>query len=170
MPQLSFRILGQRKEGSQRRGPTSPWRLITLKTIIFTQFERVAWLINRALSEILSFTPIFVITGSTKDKETQLKAFEACDKAILVATDCLKEGHNLQTACNVINYDLPWNPTDLQQRISRVHRQGQTNVVTVTNIIVGDFNNVELRVKEILKKKTELQEALIHDTIGSVSS
>jgi hypothetical protein len=84
---------------------------------------------------------------------------EFAEKArILVSTDAGGEGLNLQFAHVVINYDLPWNPMKIEQRIGRVDRIGQKFPVRAFNLIFDD--SVELRVREVLEQKlsTILQE------------
>jgi len=70
---------------------------------------------------------------------------------ILVSTDAGGEGLNLQFAHIVINYDLPWNPMKIEQRIGRVDRIGQKFLVRAFNFILSD--SVELRVQEVLEEK-----------------
>jgi hypothetical protein len=70
---------------------------------------------------------------------------------ILVSTDAGGEGLNLQFAHIVINYDLPWNPMKIEQRIGRVDRIGQKLPVKAFNLIFED--SVELRVQEVLEEK-----------------
>lgn len=70
---------------------------------------------------------------------------------ILISTDAGGEGLNLQFADCVINYDLPWNPMKIEQRIGRVDRIGQTRDVQVFNFVLAD--TVENRVREVLEDK-----------------
>ncbi len=72
---------------------------------------------------------------------------------ILVSTDAGGEGLNLQFAHVVINYDLPWNPMRIEQRIGRVDRIGQKYRVKAFNLIFAD--SVELRVHEVLEEKLQ---------------
>lgn len=74
---------------------------------------------------------------------------------ILICTEAGSEGLNLQFCSTIINYDLPWNPQKVEQRIGRCHRFGQTNDVSVINFINED-NVVEERVYELLKYKFKL--------------
>jgi hypothetical protein len=70
---------------------------------------------------------------------------------ILISTDAGGEGLNLQFCHVVINYDIPWNPMRLEQRIGRVDRIGQTHVVRALNFVLED--TVEYRVQEVLHEK-----------------
>ena len=82
---------------------------------------------------------------------------------VLVATDCLSEGVNLQEHFNaVVHYDLPWNPNRLEQRIGRVDRYGQDKT-TVKNVLLHGVNNqIDLVVLEVLLRKNEA----IRDALG----
>jgi len=75
----------------------------------------------------------------------------ARDARILVSTDAGGEGLNLQFCHVVVNYDIPWNPMRLEQRIGRVDRIGQTHEVRALNLVLED--SVEHRVREVLEQK-----------------
>jgi SNF2 family DNA or RNA helicase len=70
---------------------------------------------------------------------------------VLISTDAGGEGLNLQFCHVIVNYDLPWNPMKLEQRIGRVDRIGQKHVVRALNFALED--TVELRVREVLEEK-----------------
>ncbi len=74
---------------------------------------------------------------------------------ILLVTDSGSEGLNLQFCNTIINYDLPWNPQKIEQRIGRCHRYGQKNDVVVINLL-NTQNIADKRVYEILSEKFEL--------------
>jgi ERCC4-related helicase len=78
---------------------------------------------------------------------------------ILICTDAGSEGLNLQFCNTVINYDLPWNPMKIEQRIGRCHRYGQQNDVVAINLL-NTKNEADKRVYEILSKKFELFEGV----------
>lgn len=78
---------------------------------------------------------------------------------ILICTDAGSEGLNLQFCNTVINYDLPWNPMKIEQRIGRCHRYGQQNDVAAINLL-NTQNEADKRVYEILSKKFELFEGV----------
>ncbi|EBA00916.1 helicase [Marinobacter sp. ELB17] len=82
------------------------------------------------------------------------------DKAdILVSTEAGGEGINLQFCSVLINYDLPWNPQKVEQRIGRVHRYGQKNDVVVVNF-VNRKNPADQRVFQLLNEKLKLFEGV----------
>ena len=72
---------------------------------------------------------------------------------MLVSTDAGGEGLNLQFCHVIVNYDLPWNPMKIEQRIGRVDRIGQKHVVRALNFALED--TVELRVREVLEEKLQ---------------
>lgn len=77
------------------------------------------------------------------------------DAEILIATEAAAEGVNLQFCSLVINYDLPWNPQRVEQRIGRCHRYGQEFDVVVVNFL-NERNEADQRVLELLKDKFQL--------------
>jgi len=81
--------------------------------------------------------------------------FQQLKKAILITTEAGAEGLNLQFANIVINYDLPWNPQRIEQRIGRCHRYGQKLDVLVINFL-NKRNYADQRVYELLKEKIKL--------------
>lgn len=78
---------------------------------------------------------------------------------IMICTDAGSEGLNLQFCNTVINYDLPWNPMKIEQRIGRCHRYGQKNDVVAINLL-NTQNAADQRVYDILSKKFELFEGV----------
>lgn len=97
------------------------------------------------------------VTGSDGDSEQRREIVDELARAehrILVATDCLSEGVNLQQDWNaVIHYDLPWNPNRLEQREGRVDRYGQTKPVVRVATLVGLNNQIDLVVMRVLIEK-----------------
>ncbi len=85
----------------------------------------------------------------------------AKDARILVLTDAGGEGLNLQFSHVVINYDIPWSPMRLEQRIGQVDRIGQTHTVRVINFVFED--SIEHRVREVLEEKL----AIIFEEFGT---
>ena len=82
-------------------------------------------------------------------------AFKSDDYQIMIATEAAAEGINLQFCSMVVNYDLPWNPQRIEQRIGRCHRYGQLYDVVVVNFLNSE-NEVETRVFELLEQKYNL--------------
>ena len=96
------------------------------------------------------------ISGSTVIDRKQAIVDTFRDKAeILIATEAGAEGINLQFCSLVVNYDMPWNPQRIEQRIGRCHRYGQKNDVVVVNF-VNQANYADRRVYELLNEKFSL--------------
>ena len=93
------------------------------------------------------------ISGSAviDKKQSIVDAFKD-DAEILIATEAGAEGINLQFCSLVVNYDMPWNPQRIEQRIGRCHRYGQKNDVVVVNF-VNQSNRADCRVYELLNNK-----------------
>lgn len=94
------------------------------------------------------------------------------DADILIATEAGAEGLNLQFCSAIINYDLPWNPQRIEQRIGRCHRYGQRHDVVVINFL-NQRNYADQRVLELLTHKFQLFEGVFgasDDVLGSIES
>ena len=88
---------------------------------------------------------------------------------ILIATEAAGEGINLQFCHLMINYDLPWNPNRLEQRMGRIHRYGQTKEVFVYNLVAKDTREGEV-LTALFNKIEEIQSALGSDKVFDVLS
>lgn len=96
------------------------------------------------------------VTGSTQvDKRTALIDSFRNNADIMIATEAAAEGINLQFCALLINYDLPWNPQRVEQRIGRCHRYGQEHDVVVINFL-NTRNQADQRVLELLTEKFQL--------------
>ena len=94
------------------------------------------------------------------------------DAEIMIATEAAAEGINLQFCSIVVNYDLPWNPQRVEQRIGRCHRYGQRNDVLVVNFL-NQANAADQRVYELLAQKFRLFEGVFgasDEVLGSIES
>lgn len=96
------------------------------------------------------------ITGSlTADKRQALVDYFREEAQIMIATEAASEGINLQFCSLLVNFDLPWNPQRIEQRIGRCHRYGQKSDVVVVNFI-NKANRADQRVYELLDQKYNL--------------
>ena len=123
-----------------------------LKVLVFTEFIPT----QQMLAEFLGSRgfEIACLNGSLNlDERQEVQRSFAEESQILISTDAGGEGLNLQFCHVIFNYDLPWNPMKLEQRIGRVDRIGQTHVVRAQNFALED--TVELRVREVLEEKLE---------------
>ena len=113
------------------------------------------------------------VTGSSQvDRRTALIDYFRDEAEILIATEAAAEGVNLQFCALVINYDLPWNPQRIEQRIGRCHRYGQKFDVVVINFL-NERNQVDQRVLELLTEKFKLFDGVFgasDNVLGSVES
>ena len=121
-----------------------------LKALVFTEFVPTQEMLRRFLTE-RGFS-VACLNGSM-DMEERKRVQEAFagDARILISTEAGGEGLNLQFCHVVINYDIPWNPMRLEQRIGRVDRIGQTHAVRAVNFVFE--GSVEHRVREVLEQK-----------------
>jgi ERCC4-related helicase len=114
-----------------------------------------------------------MISGSRTADMKSAVVEEFRDRAsILIGTEAAAEGINLQFCCILVNYDMPWNPQRIEQRIGRCHRYGQKNDVVVINF-VNQSNEADKRVYELLNKKFKLFEGLFgssDEVIGTIES
>jgi len=93
------------------------------------------------------------VTGSAQvDKRSALIDYFKSDAEVMIATEAAAEGVNLQFCSMLINYDLPWNPQRVEQRIGRCHRYGQKHDVVVINFL-NKRNHADSRVLELLTEK-----------------
>ena len=133
------------------------------RVIVFTQFLPTLWAIISRLDEQGYSTHAFHGGLSSAEKEAVIDDFRE-EGGILVSTDAMNEGRNLQF-CNVmVNYDLPWNPMKVEQRIGRIHRIGQKRDVFVFNMALED--TIEEYVVEKLFHKIDL----FQQTVGELSA
>lgn len=121
-----------------------------VKLLIFTEFVQT----QQMLAEFLAARGFRVTClngslGLEQRRDVQMEFRQSAQ--ILISTDAGGEGLNLQFCHVVVNYDLPWNPMKLEQRIGRVDRIGQPYPVRAWNLALSD--SVELRVREVLEEK-----------------
>ena len=124
--------------------------------VVFCRFIATAEAIGATLASAFKDYTVEVVTGSlpSEDRETRVDALGEFEKRILVATDCLSEGINLQAYFDsVIHYDLSWNPTRHQQREGRVDRFGQKREIVRTILIYGENNPVDGAVLDVILRK-----------------
>jgi superfamily II DNA or RNA helicase len=125
------------------------------KTIVFTRFRATLDELDAALTATGHRVSVFHGGLSSAEKQRAIDAFQD-DAAILLSTEVGGEGRNLQFCRTVINYDLPWNPVTIEQRVGRVHRIGQTRDVYIFNLCLAD--SLEERILSILHDKINMFE------------
>ncbi|RME92506.1 MAG: DEAD/DEAH box helicase, partial [Candidatus Hydrogenedentota bacterium] len=124
------------------------------KIILFTQFTGTLRYLQQELKK--QYRVVIFHGGMTaQEKEKAVETFFQ-DAEIFIATEAGGEGRNLQIASALINYDLPWSPLKLEQRIGRIHRYGQKRDVFIMNFATRD--TVAEKVIDVLDKKIKIFE------------
>ena len=169
------------------------------KAIIFTESRRTQSYLLRVLAESPWGSGIVLFNGSNTDDRSKaiyarwLERHSGTDRisgsksadmrsalvdyfreegSIMIATEAGAEGINLQFCSLVVNYDLPWNPQRIEQRIGRCHRYGQKHDVVVVNFL-NRKNAADQRVFELLSEKFQLFEGVFgasDEVLGSIES
>lgn len=169
------------------------------KAIIFTESRKTQDYLLTMLADTPYGDGIVLFNGTNSDPRAQavykdwLKRHEGTDKisgsktadtraalvehfkergTVMIATEAGAEGINLQFCSLVINYDLPWNPQRIEQRIGRCHRYGQKHDVVVVNF-VDRSNEADARVYELLAQKFQLFEGVFgasDEVLGAIGS
>lgn len=127
--------------------------------VVFCRYIATAHYLGKHLAKRLPGATVEVITGEQPPEERQERVArlgEVEGQRVLVATDCLSEGINLQDYFDaVIHYDLSWNPTRHEQREGRVDRFGQSSPVVRATLMYGINNPVDGAVLEVILRKAE---------------
>lgn len=169
------------------------------KTIIFTESRRTQDYLVRLLSANGYGDKLVLFNGSNNDTRSReiyaawLQAHKGSDRItglrtadiraalvdhfrdkaqIMIATEAAAEGINLQFCSMVVNYDLPWNPQRIEQRIGRCHRYGQQHDVVVVNFL-NRSNAADKRVFELLAEKFQLFSGVFgasDEVLGAIES
>jgi superfamily II DNA/RNA helicase len=124
-----------------------------------------SWLAKHAGTDRISGSP-------SADMRAALVEYFRDEAAILIATEAAAEGINLQFCNLVVNYDLPWNPQRIEQRIGRCHRYGQKFDVVVVNFL-NKTNAADQRVYELLDQKFRLFDGVFgasDEVLGAIES
>jgi SNF2 family DNA or RNA helicase len=134
------------------------------KLLIFVNFRRtLAHLAGLLKAKGWTFS-VFSGEQTTEEKDEAVAAFRE-RVPIMLCTESGGEGRNLQFADTLVNYDLPWNPMKIEQRIGRVHRFGQTREVFVFNLCTAD--SLEARILNVLNEKIRMFELVVGE-VGSI--
>jgi superfamily II DNA or RNA helicase len=169
------------------------------KAIIFTESRRTQNYLLRVLADSPFAEGIVLFNGSNTDERSKLiyaawkEKHQGTDRVsgsrtadmrsaivdyfreegrIMIATEAGAEGINLQFCSLVVNYDLPWNPQRIEQRIGRCHRYGQEHDVVVVNFL-NKKNEADRRVYELLSDKFQLFEGVFgasDEVLGAIGS
>jgi SNF2 family DNA or RNA helicase len=169
------------------------------KAIIFTESTRTQEYLRQVLEQAPNVGKIVLFNGTNKDPQSKaiygawLERHKGTDRVtgapsadmrqalvdyfrdeavIMIATEAAAEGINLQFCSLVVNYDLPWNPQRIEQRIGRCHRYGQKYDVVVVNFL-NKNNAADQRVYQLLRDKFQLFSGVFgasDEVLGSIES
>ncbi len=129
------------------------------RVIVFSEHLPTLDLIAERVKKLKRTPIIYKGALSSRERSKRLAEFKENDRAVLVATRAGTEGLNLQF-CNVlVNYELPWNPMVVEQRIGRIHRIGQTREAHIVNLAA--HGTVEAQVLRLLDQKIRLFELVV---------
>ncbi|MBI4871865.1 MAG: DEAD/DEAH box helicase [Candidatus Riflebacteria bacterium] len=128
------------------------------KAVIFTQF-RATLAHLAAFLERTGFTFATFQSGMSRTEKDRAVADFAGDTQLLLCTEIGSEGRNLQFCRNLINFDLPWNPMRIEQRLGRLHRIGQTREVRIVNLVTR--GTLEHELIDVLERKLDLFQLVV---------
>ena len=130
----------------------------TEKVLIFTHFRRTLNLLSERLSKLGLSLVVYHGEMDIHAKNQAIEDFEHRAQ-VLLSTEAAGEGRNLQFCRTLINFDIPWNPMRIEQRVGRIHRVGQTREVRIYNLSAR--GTVEDYLLEILDQKLNMFELVI---------
>jgi len=128
------------------------------KILLFTHFRQT---LERLAARLRALDLNFVVyhgSLSTENKDAAIRRFEG-EAQILLSTEAAGEGRNLQFCHTMVNFDLPWNPLRIEQRVGRIHRIGQTRSVEIYNLAAA--GTIEDYLLDILDRKVNMFELVI---------
>jgi hypothetical protein len=140
------------------------------KILIFTESrDTLEYLVEKIRS--WGYSVIAIHGGMKLEERIKAEQIFKHEAQIMVATEAAGEGINLQFCNIMINYDIPWNPNRLEQRMGRIHRYGQVKEVFVYNLVAKDTREGQV-LSKILDKLEEIRKALgsdrVFDVVGEV--
>ena len=138
------------------------------KVVVFSEYERMTWLAGEELEKLgIGFVSLHGGVPSRNRGALMEKFRDDPECKVFLSTDAGGVGLNLQAASAVINFEPPWNPARLEQRIGRVHRLGQAHPVQVIHLLTN--GSIEERVWDTLQLKKSLFAGVFDSPTGEVS-
>jgi SNF2 family DNA or RNA helicase len=128
------------------------------KVVVFTAFRRTLHALGELLADHGFDAVVYHGSLSRADKDAAIARF-ADATPVLLSTEAAGEGRNLQFCHVMVNFDLPWNPMQIEQRLGRIHRIGQDHDVQLTNLV--SRGTLEERLLEVLQAKINLFELVV---------
>lgn len=149
--------------------------------LVFTEYRATQQWLAELIARHQPGINVAQINGSMKidDRTREVERFNEGEAQVMISTEAGGEGLNLQRNCHVmVNYDLPWNPSRIVQRIGRLYRYGQTKRVQVINLSVNDnfdahaigvlVDRVETIARELATVQKDSAESMASDILGSL--
>lgn len=137
------------------------------KILIFTESRDTLDHLERHINQKWGYSVCTIHGGMNLPERIKAEATFKNEAQVMIATEAAGEGINLQFCNLMINYDLPWNPNRLEQRMGRIHRYGQTREVFIFNLVAEDTREGRV-MTALFKKITEIKEALGSDKVFDV--
>jgi SNF2 family DNA or RNA helicase len=122
--------------------------------LVFTEFRATQDMLVAHLNAGGIPAAAFAGHHTPPERERRLTWFQHTPRGVLVSTEAGSQGLNLQWCHRVVNYDLPWNPMRIEQRIGRVHRLGQSSVCHIYNLFAAQ--TIEEQILHLLHEKIDL--------------
>ncbi len=136
------------------------------KTIVFTEFRITQEYLAKQLRANDIGVSLFHGGMTVGQKDSAIEEFKT-ENRVLLSTETGGEGRNLQFCNTLVNYDLPWNPMKIEQRIGRIHRIGQKSDVNIFNLVAAD--TIESYIVYLLEEKIKLFELIVGE-LGMIIS
>ena len=138
------------------------------KVIIFTEAKDTLTYLENKVTE-WGYKTNTIHGGMRLEERVKAESIFKNETQLLIATEAAGEGINLQFCHLMINYDIPWNPNRLEQRMGRIHRYGQTKEVYIFNLVASDTRE-GMVLNRLFEKIKEIKEALGSDKVFDVIS
>jgi len=138
------------------------------KILIFTESKDTLEYLERKIRE-WGFSTNTIHGGMKLEDRINAEAIFKNETEVMVATEAAGEGINLQFCNMMLNYDIPWNPNRLEQRMGRIHRYGQQREVYVFNLVAEDTREGRV-LSRLFQKLDEIRQAMGSDKVFDVLS
>ena len=136
------------------------------KILIFTESrDTLEYLVNKINS--WGYSVNFIHGGMKLENRVEAEKIFKNEKQVMVATEAAGEGINLQFCHLMINYDIPWNPNRLEQRMGRIHRYGQQKDVYIFNMVADDTREGQV-LSKLFDKLEEIRKAVGRDKVFDI--
>ena len=136
------------------------------KILIFTESRDTLAYLERRMRD-WGYSVCTIHGGMSLEDRIEAEKIFKNEAQVMVATEAAGEGINLQFCHLMLNYDIPWNPNRLEQRMGRIHRYGQTREVTIFNLVAADTREGRVLTR-LFEKLDEIRDALGSDKVFDV--